>query len=142
MFAADCICSSCHASMATINDHALRCHGDPHSSCFRLGHRLVKWTFVSLLRQDGVHHMVEPQHLRLESDDALLSWQGSWLTKPTIISFLHLMWGPDIIVSTLSACPRLAWVGGMILLPFSLWSRARVISMPGPTSYTASTSPP
>ena len=85
MFAADSTCTSCRAPMDTFGDHALLCHGDPHSSGFQLRHRLVQRTLGSILQQAGVHHMVEPPHLRLARDDAPFSGRGSGLTKPADI---------------------------------------------------------
>ena len=42
----------------------------------------------SILQQAGVHHMVEPPHLRLERDDTPVSRRGFGLTKPADI-LLH-----------------------------------------------------
>ena len=84
MFVADSICRSFRAPMDTFGGHALLCHGDPQSSGFQPRHRLVQRTLGSILQQ-GVHHMVEPPHLRHKRDDAPVSRRGSRLTKATDI---------------------------------------------------------
>ena len=72
--------------------------------------------------------MVEPPHLRLVRNDAPLSGRGSGLTKHADI--LLYAWRGDrhCCVDLVGVSSR---VGGMLPLPFSLWSNAGVISMPG-----------
>ena len=79
-------------------------------------------------------------------------------TRNTRILQFHLVektsWSQDIFFIKNGVCDKellinppcsainASWVGGMLPLPFSLWSKERVISMLCPASHTGLTSPP
>ena len=71
--------------MDIFGEHALLFRRDPSSAGFQLRHRIVQTTLGLLLRQAGILHMVEPQHLRLSRDEGPESGRGSGLTRPANI---------------------------------------------------------
>ena len=91
--------------MDSFGDHALLCRRDPSSAGFQLRHRLVQQTLSTLLRQAGITHAVEPQHLRLSRDEGPESGLGSGLTRPADI--LLYGWRDDrhCCVDLVGVCP-------------------------------------
>ena len=63
--------------MDIFGDHYLLCRREPSSAGFQPRHRLVQ----QLLRQAGITHAVEPQHLRPSRDEGPESGRGSGLTR-------------------------------------------------------------
>ena len=85
MFPEQDSCPCCQDPMDIFDDHALLCRQQPTSAGFQLCHRLVQHTLGTLLRQAGICHSVEPDHLRFSREEAPASGRGSGLTKPADI---------------------------------------------------------
>ena len=71
--------------MDVYGDHALLCRCDPASASFQFCHLVVQQSLGIILRHAGIFHVVEPPHLRFESDVSLESGRGSGLTRPADI---------------------------------------------------------